>query len=267
MKTARVLPFYFGPAARRLYGCLHQPSHILRDRAVLICQPVGHEYVNSHRALRQLAARLAEAGFPALRFDYYGCGDSSGNAEEVTVSQWLEDISTAISELKHCSGLSRVCLVGLRLGAALSALAAVGRSDVVGITLWDPVVCGASYLRELLALQKEMQRFRPKSRDRRKGQDGCELLGFPFLRALASTIEDINLLPIAGRIDANVLVVESTRLEIDSDVQGRLAHPGARLDYQRMDIPQIWLPTMEGSLLVPAPALNAVVSWMSSTHP
>jgi uncharacterized protein len=265
MKTARVLPFYFGPAAKRLYGCLHQPSHGSRDCAILICQPVGHEYVNSHRALRQLAARFSEAGFPVLRFDYYGCGDSSGDAEEATVPQWLDDISTAISELKHRSGLFRVCLIGLRLGAALSAVAAAGRSDVVSMAFWDPVVRGSSYLQELVALQKEMQRFRPKF-GRRNRHDGLELLGFPFPHALASGIGDINLLTIAGHIDASVLVIESRRPEIGSNLQSRLTQPGARVDYQQMDIPQIWLPTVDGSLLVPAPALNSVVSWIGSTQ-
>jgi len=213
-----------------------------------------------------LAARLSEAGFTTLRFDYYGCGDSSGDAEEATVPQWLENISTAISELKQRSGLSRVCLIGLRLGAALSAVAAAGRSDVVSLALWDPVVRGSSYLQELAALQKEMQRFRPKSRRHRNKHDGLELLGFPFSHALASGIEAINLLTIACRLDASVLVIESREPKSHSSLQGRLTQPGARVDYQPVDIPQIWLPTVDGSLLVPAPALKSMVSWIGSTH-
>lgn len=267
MTPASTSPFYFGSAGKRLYGCLHKPPpNRRRGCAVLICQPIGHEYINSHRALRQLAVRLAEAGFPALRFDYYGCGDSSGDAEAGTVPQWLEDISTAVSELRQRCGLSRVCLLGLRLGGALSAIVAARRTDVEGLVLWDPVVRGSSYLEELLALQEEMQRFRPRSGGRRKAQAPLELLGFPLSRALASEIEDINLLAIADRLDKNVLVVESKGLENDTNMQTRLTQPGARLNYQRMEIPQVWLPTVDGSLLVPAPAINTVVSWIGSTH-
>src|SRR5437773_7734152 len=74
----KVVPFYFGSPDKLLFGCYHEPSLERRRKcAVVVCQPVGHEYINSHRALRQLAARLCDAGFPVLRFDYYGCGDSS----------------------------------------------------------------------------------------------------------------------------------------------------------------------------------------------
>src|SRR5215467_5624104 len=99
------MPFYFGGEGRKLYGCFHGPTQKGAPRcAVLICQPLGHEYVNSHRALRQLAVRLADAGIPVLRFDYFGCGDSSGEAEQGSITRWLEDVSTAVAELRTRSG-------------------------------------------------------------------------------------------------------------------------------------------------------------------
>jgi len=39
-----------------------------------------------------------------------------------------------------------------------------------------------------------------------------------------------------------------------------------RVEQRRMEAPEIWLPTADGSLLVPAQVLRAVVSWSSEIH-
>jgi len=43
-----------------------------------------------------VAIHLANVGFHVLRFDYYGCGDSSGDSEQGEIRQWLIDILTAL---------------------------------------------------------------------------------------------------------------------------------------------------------------------------
>jgi uncharacterized protein len=231
-----------------------------------MCQPVGHEYINCHRALRQLAAHLADAGFPVLRFDYHGCGDSSGNTEAGRIPQWMEDISTAISEVRHRTGLVQVCAVGLRLGGALSMIAGAQRGDLESLVLWDPVVNGKSYLDGLLSLQKEMLRFRPKPRGGQRSQASIDVLGFPLSDFLRTEIEKINLLTIADRPAKNVLVIQSEQTAIEDGLRDRLSQTVVCLEYQRLDIPQIWLPTADGSLPVPNQALQVVTSWICKTH-
>ncbi len=346
----RVVAFYFGRQGRNLFGCFHEPlQRSIRRCAVLICQPIGHEYINSHRALRQLAARLAEAGFPVLRFDYYGCGDSSGHSEEGSISLWMEDISTALAELRTRAGLSKVYIVGLRLGGTLAAIAGTQSNDVEGLVLWDPVVNGKNHFQEMLSLQKEMLCFRPKPRrsfvaiarllrkysDRRSAlaqrtlpyfshnsrllfsrrlsglflqrvrattiaklvrqvsglstvaacppglaraqmPDGwhidpprCthsqrhkEVLGFPVSRSLQSELEQLDLLTIAKCPAANVLILENPQLESGDALKDCLSATCARVEHQQLEAPQIWLPTADGSLLVPATVLRSVVSWI-----
>src|SRR5260370_38140544 len=148
MKPAeKVLPLYFGSPDKLLFGCFHEPTLERRRKcAVVVCQPVGHEYVNSHRALRQLAASLCNAGFPVLRFDYHGCGGSSGSGEEGTILQWLEDISTAISEERRRTGVVQICLTGLRLGGALAVIAAPERASLENPALWARSVSTKRYL-------------------------------------------------------------------------------------------------------------------------
>jgi uncharacterized protein len=269
MKLAeKVVPFYFGSPDKLLFGCYHEPTlERCRKCAVVICQPMGHEYINSHRALRQLAARLCDAGFPVLRFDYYGCGDSSGSREDGTILQWLEDISTAISEVRRRMAVLQVCLIGLRLGGTLAMNAAAERADLESMVLWDPVVNGKGYLLGLLRLQKEMLRFRPKPSTAQEPQGYLDVLGFPLSRFLRAELEKIDLPPIAGSLAKNVLVIQSDQTAGEANLKEHLSQTEARLEYQRFDAPQIWRPTSDGSLLVPSQILHSIVSWTKRVHP
>jgi pimeloyl-ACP methyl ester carboxylesterase len=265
MKTPKpATPFYFGSQGRELFGCFHEPSKGVgvQKFAVLICQPVGHEYVNSHRALRQLAARLAEAGFPVLRFDYSGCGDSYGEAEQSSINQWMEDISAAVVQLRALTGIFRVCVIGLRLGGTLAALTGSQCRDFDNLVLWEPVVNGRGYLKELHSLQREMLRFRPKPKPPKKSPAYTEILGFPFSRLLHAQLEKLDLATIAERPAERVLIVRNTPGNHEGGLNDQLIQTQARVEHRTMQAPQIWLPTPDGSLLVPAQVLQSVVSWV-----
>lgn len=263
----RIVPFYFGAADRLLFACYHEPALERRRKcAVVVCQPIGHEYINSHRALRQLASRLCYAGFPVLRFDYYGCGDSSGSAEEGRITQWLEDISTAISELRRRTGATEVCLVGLRVGGALAMIAAAERNHLESLVLWDPVVSGKSYLDDLFRLQKEMLRFRPKPGRAQKPLDYVDVLGFPLSHFLQTELKNIDLSTLAGVSAKNVLVIQTDKTAEQPRWQEHLSQMEPPLEYHRLDAPPIWLPTSDGSLVVPSQILHSIVSWTSKVH-
>jgi len=268
MKPAeRIVPFYFGPPDKRLFACCHEPTLERRRKcAVVVCQPIGHEYVNSHRALRQLASRLCYAGFPVLRFDYYGCGDSSGSTEEGRVAQWLEDISTAISEVRRRTGAVQVCLAGLRVGAALAMMSAAELTDPESLVLWDPVVNGKSYLDSLLGLQKEMLRFRPKPSRKQRPLDYVDVLGFPLSRFLQAELKNIHLPAIGGSLLKNVLVIQTDRTTNEVGSQKHAWPLGSCFEYRRLNAPQVWLPTADGSLVVPSQVLHSIVSWTSRVH-
>ena len=137
-------PFYFGTSERPLFGVYHPArSQQARDAGVVLCHPFGWEYMRTHRAFRQLAGRLTDVGFPVLRFDYSGTGDSAGDGREASLGQWLDDLSAAIDEIEDTAGVRRVSLIGLRLGAALAARAATTRPDLDRLILWNPVVTGS----------------------------------------------------------------------------------------------------------------------------
>ena len=101
-----MIPFFFGQSHRRIFGLYHPPPANCAFRgAVVLCQPLGTEFINAHRAMRQLAIMLSNAGFHVLRFDYYGTGDSEGESQTITADDLVKDIGLAIDELCsicHC---------------------------------------------------------------------------------------------------------------------------------------------------------------------
>jgi exosortase A-associated hydrolase 2 len=261
-----ILPFYFGSADKRLFGCYHEPRGTKsRKCAVVICQPMGHEYIYCHRALRQLAARLCEAGFPVLRFDFSGCGDSSGEAEDGTLARWLHDTCLAVTEIKNKTGVARVCLIGIRLGAALAFAAAAECNDVDSIVLWDPVVLGRTYLEGLSRLQSDaLQRRRTPIRKRPGGP--VEVIGFPLPPALVSELEELDLLTVVPKPGSQILQIQSDQSENEWSLKHRLMSHGTRFEYQQVQAPKVWQPTVDGNLLVPVQVLRSIVSWTSRTQ-
>ena len=186
-------PFYFGSSHRQLFGAYHAPEAGREKRAgVVLCHPLGHEYLRAHRAFRNLAALLAAQGLHVLRFDYFGSGDSGGDDAEMTMEQCLADIDTAIDELKDTAGIARVSLVGLRLGATFAALTAARRGDVDRLILWDPVSDGAAYLDELLTLQRGWLCDRLGERAVGLAGDG-ELIGFSATSAVRAQLKSLTL--------------------------------------------------------------------------
>lgn len=153
MSAAKAEPLYFGPPARPLLGFYH-PSAEPRSCAVVLCYPFGHEYTAVYQTYRFLAERLADAGFPVLRFDYDGTGDSVGSdADPDRLRAWLDSIRAAIDKVLQLSGQKTVGLVGLRLGATLAYLAAAEHPSVSRLVLWAPSLTGKAYVREWKALR------------------------------------------------------------------------------------------------------------------
>jgi uncharacterized protein len=111
------------------------------DTAVIVIVGGPQYRVGSHRLFTLFARSLSCAGYPSLRFDYRGMGDSTGtkqNFEEVTA-----DVGAAIDVVqKQLPSIKRVVLFGLCDGAsaALLYLHATRDSRVRGLCLLNPWV-------------------------------------------------------------------------------------------------------------------------------
>ena len=256
-------PFFFGPAARRLYGCYHEPqTWPAREAGVIICYAQGQEYIRAHRACHHLAVRLAGAGFPVLRFDYYGSGDSAGDSEEADLGTWLADLRHAVSELRARSGVGPVLLAGLRLGATMACMAAPRLDDVAGLVLWEPVCDGEKYLEELrLRHEEAVWRSSASNRQLGAGQRPLELHGFAISESMLAGIEQIDLLQTPAPRARPVLLLESSSAPELTALAAHLKEGGARLTHEVIPSFTVWVEDVDKGL-VPHNLIEAIASWM-----
>lgn len=157
----RAEPRHFGPLDRRRVGWLHRTRQDAspRDVGIVICNPFGYEALCAHRSLRHFATTAASIGFQTLRFDYDGTGDSAGDdLDPNRWASWLASVHHAVEELRAATGVSRICLLGMRLGGTLAALAARDSAVIAGLVLIAPITNGKQWLRETRALQAAMGR-------------------------------------------------------------------------------------------------------------
>jgi alpha-beta hydrolase superfamily lysophospholipase len=147
-------PFYIRADGRSLFGWHHPASpDNARQACIVVCPPLGYEYMSSYRSARVLAERLAAVGYDVIRIDYDGTGNSAGDYDDPDrVNAWIRSIGAAIGEAITRTGSKRVALVGIRGGAMLAAQAAVAAGSVDQLVLWAPPSSGRSFVRELNAL-------------------------------------------------------------------------------------------------------------------
>ncbi|HEV7136541.1 MAG TPA: alpha/beta fold hydrolase [Steroidobacteraceae bacterium] len=145
---------YIASGERQLFGWLHRPPGAAPARwGMVICKPFGFEALCGHRSMRAFAGMASDLGIPVLRFDYLGTGDSDEIAASGDqIEAWTRDIVNAVAELRRRTGVARVCLLGFRLGALLSVLAA-RQCQVDALALIAPVLSGRKYLREARTAQ------------------------------------------------------------------------------------------------------------------
>ncbi|MDP9091632.1 MAG: glycosyltransferase family 39 protein [Actinomycetota bacterium] len=197
------IPTWFGPQDTPRFGWLHVPEANQAKGAVVCCPALGVEAVAGHRAIRELAVQLEEAGYLVLRFDYAGTGDSAGDprgADEL--GTWRASIADALRYVRSC-GASRVGMVGLRLGATMAAFEAQADGALDALVLWDPYVCGQAFVRAHKVLRETSVAAPPTT----TGPD-VEILGAVLSEEL---VGDLSALDLAqrppGRPAARTLVL------------------------------------------------------------
>jgi exosortase A-associated hydrolase 1 len=168
---SREIPVTFACDGERLYGVVHQPAQQSK-LGVLIVHGRPATRVGKHRLFVLLARAWASAGYPVMRFDYRGTGDSGG--EVITIEETSQDLGSAIDAfIAKVPGLQRVALWGLCGGAADALLYAPRDPRVAGTVMVNPWTydarvrsfvklrhAGFVRLRRLLGLNQWIRRIR-----------------------------------------------------------------------------------------------------------
>jgi alpha-beta hydrolase superfamily lysophospholipase len=182
------------------FGWLHLPKQGLSGRvAVLLCPGLKNDGLTGYRSYRLLAQALAAAGYPTLRFDYPGTGNSCEPQTDALWAEWQQSIHTAALWLRYRSGADRLVLCGFRLGATLAAECVGRRADVAGLVLLAPVLRGRSYIRQL-RVEAELQNATTAT------EGALELQELRLSAATVADIEQADLRRTALPAGMNVLV-------------------------------------------------------------
>lgn len=250
------LPGFIEDGAHPFFGWYHAAEGApAGDCVAVLCGPVGYEYTRAHRSVRHLADRLARRGIPALRFDYHGIGDSPGSdLDPGRIAAWVSNIRAAIANAREASGRERVCLVGIRLGATLAALAAA-EVEADTLVLWNPCVEGKPYVRELQAIAMSAARTAADA-------DGAlESAGFVMTAETLAQLKRIDLRALTFKATRRVLLLGRDDLAPDATLAEHLTRSGIACDYRVV-------PGWSGMMaehqftVVPDAALDAIVDWV-----
>ncbi|MDE1184400.1 alpha/beta hydrolase [Paraburkholderia sp.] len=243
------------------FGWLHPARG---NTGVVLCQPFGYDALCTARGMRHLAERLAEDGMPTLRFDYPGTGDSAGDAQEAArFRAWIDSVKHAVAYLKDTTGVERVALCGLRLGATLAALAAQELDGVDDLVLMAPVLSGKNYIRELRAHYRTWRSI-PAGKDSEPVPDTNEFVeafGFRMYRDSMEPLIAVDLKRDASRPARRVLILDSldpTRIASLADHYSAQRIAVERLHFDEFG--KFMLESLDSEL--PRNAIASITTWL-----
>lgn len=108
---------------------------------IVICHGFAGNKIGVDRLFVKAARKFNASGFMVLRFDYAGCGESTGeygaNGFDSLVTQTQRVVDYALD--MDCIDPNRVVLLGHSLGGAAAVLAASKDNRIKSLILWSPV--------------------------------------------------------------------------------------------------------------------------------
>jgi alpha-beta hydrolase superfamily lysophospholipase len=266
-------PLYFKSDDNQLFAWLHGPAAPLASKVgVVICAPYGYESICAHRSIREFAETIAAAGIPAMRFDYSGTGDSAEIDESADqIALWTRDVIAAMRELRQQTGVERVCLLGIRLGAMLAALAAAECRAVDSLILIGPVVSGRRYVRELRTTQLAGIALSGSS-----GSDSdpdaksaapkvLETGGFSLSTATLASLALVDLQATGAPPVRSMLIIDNDKLPSAKRWSESLSHSGVELDYTILPGLIEMAITAPQFAAVPRAMIDATREWLAAT--
>lgn len=251
-------PFFIGPDERRLFGVMTRPPDgPAAGPGLLICYPIGDEYLLVHRTLAQLAIKLAGLGVSTLRFDYHGTGDSPGTGGVGSLDELAGDVAVAAREPRLRDRGRAFGILGARLGAALALRFAEPEAPADFMVLWDPVVRGRDYV-EALRQAQQGSFLAPLL-----SQDPFEYGGFVYPRGLLDQLDGLDAVRLARRPAERVLLLTSRRVPRLDALRARLTELGAGVDVVHVDEEPLGTPPVAR---VNGRGISEIRKWMRRLH-
>jgi len=129
-----------------LAATLHYPtntddSNNDKKQVIIICHGFIGSRVGVDRLFVKTARALAAEGSYVLRFDYGGCGESTGDYGALGFESMINQTRAAIDYVAEMDTIDprRIVLLGHSLGGAVAIMTAVRDRRVKRLVLWSPV--------------------------------------------------------------------------------------------------------------------------------
>lgn len=191
----------------------------------------GQTRIGAHRGFAQLSGAVAEAGYPCLRFDRRGVGDSSG--EDPGFENTLPEIRAAAAALREkCPAVRSVIGYGLCDGATALALhgAAAGLDGMILANPWvveaqandpPPAAIGKHYREQLMSLDG-WKRMLTGGIDYRKAVRGVmKIVRKPKSEGAGSLAERTAAAMASGPLPAHIVLADDDATAIAFDHEWR----------------------------------------------
>jgi alpha-beta hydrolase superfamily lysophospholipase len=150
--------FQLTVAKRVLAGALHLPAGRQSAPWVVLCHGLFSSMASEK--FTALAELLSRSGIAALRFDFCGCGASTGTIADTTVSRRLQELEAVVRFADNHTALGRDCaLMGSSLGGFVALLFAKDRS-FKALSLWATPYDLATIKTNIPA--QDLQRLKPE---------------------------------------------------------------------------------------------------------
>lgn len=228
---------YLDVGSGAAFGQLHLGAGGDSGVAVLMLAPFGWDEVSSYRSRRDWAEALARGGFPTLRVDLPGSGDSTGSPRDPgRLESWSATVAESARWLREATAARRVVAVGLGLGGMLACIAVARDAAIDDLVLWATPARGRRLVRELRAfaslqgadfpeLAQGLEPSQAPVGEEPAAQDGSLLVGgFLMTAETISAIERLDLteLSLPAAAGRRVLLLERDGTPVDERLRDHL---------------------------------------------
>ena len=132
--------FFNNTKRDKLCGILSSPKNKKINSIIILCH--GFSSQKNSGSNLAISDKLKEVGFATFRFDFFAHGESDGLFENLTITEAVEDVLSAINYLKN-QGYKKIGLEGSSFGGGAALMAASRSKDIYVVAVKCPV---SSYL-------------------------------------------------------------------------------------------------------------------------